>query len=64
MTTNENCGKNVSDDQEEAFAEKFAFAVAQLEKTNGRALLLFNSKKELEMFKKFPKGVKSVHIFI
>ncbi|KWU61504.1 ATP-dependent DNA helicase [Priestia megaterium] len=47
--------KNVSDDQEEAFAEKFAFAVAQLEKTNGRALLLFNSKEELEMFKEVSK---------
>ncbi|MBM7703267.1 ATP-dependent DNA helicase [Metabacillus iocasae] len=37
---------------ESAFADKFGFALQQLEKTNGRALLLFNSKEELTQFKK------------
>ena len=37
--------KNVSDDQEEAFAEKFAFAVAQLEKRTDEHFYCLTVKK-------------------
>lgn len=39
----------------EAFAEKYAYALKQLKRTNGRALLLFNTREELALFKEASK---------
>ncbi|QCS53584.1 ATP-dependent DNA helicase [Priestia flexa] len=39
----------------EAFAEKYGYTLKQLERTSGRALLLFNTREELALFKEASK---------